>query len=74
MTLQKHMEGVASFARHFAESCGLPEALVRDLEIAGRWHDAGKVDPRFQRLLRGGSPLSDVATEPLAKSAMVAGD
>jgi CRISPR-associated endonuclease/helicase Cas3 len=74
VTLNKHMEGVCTLAGHFATRCGLPEALIHDLEIAGRWHDAGKVDPRFQRLLRGGSPLSDVAGEPLAKSRIVAAD
>jgi CRISPR-associated endonuclease/helicase Cas3 len=52
----------------------LPRELVRDLEIAARWHDAGKVDPRFQRMLLGGSPLADEAPEPLAKSRIVAAD
>jgi len=65
---------VRTWAGHFGMQCGLPAELIRDLELAARWHDAGKVDPRFQRLLRGGSPLSDVASEPLAKSRIVAAD
>jgi CRISPR-associated endonuclease/helicase Cas3 len=74
VTLQEHMEGVKTWAGRFATRCGLPRELVRDLEIAARWHDAGKVDPRFQRMLLGGSPLADEAPEPLAKSRIVAAD
>jgi len=75
MPLHEHMKGVADWARGFAERCGLPPEVTRDLELAGRWHDAGKVDPRFQRMLHGGSAFkAEVAPEPLAKSATVAGD
>lgn len=74
VTLDDHMIGVRTWVERFAINCGLPAELVDDLALAARWHDAGKVDPRFQRLLRGGSPLSDVASEPLAKSKIVAGD
>jgi CRISPR-associated endonuclease/helicase Cas3 len=74
VSLDEHMTGVAGWAVKFGTQCGLPPRLIGDLEIAGRWHDAGKVDPRFQRMLRGGSALSEVASEPLAKSAMVFGD
>lgn len=72
VTLDDHMKGVSSWAGLFASRCGLSPELAGDLEIAARWHDAGKVDPRFQRMLRGGSPLSDVAPQPLAKSNIVA--
>ncbi len=72
VTLHEHMTGVASWAERFATQCGLPAQVARDVVLAARWHDAGKVDPRFQRLLRGGSPLSEIAAEPLAKSRMVA--
>jgi CRISPR-associated endonuclease/helicase Cas3 len=74
VTLREHMTGVASWADRFARQCGLPEGVARDVVLAARWHDAGKVDPRFQRMLRGGSPLSDVAAEPIAKSRMIARD
>ena len=75
VTLDCHMKGVRTWAGRFAAQCGLPEGRVRDLEIAARWHDAGKVDTRFQRLLRGGSPLlDDDDSEPLAKSKIVAAD
>jgi CRISPR-associated endonuclease/helicase Cas3 len=69
VTLSKHIEGAASWARGFARRCGLPEKEARAVELAARLHDVGKVDPRFQRLLHGGSELKALcATEPLAKS------
>ncbi|XXX77642.1 type I-U CRISPR-associated helicase/endonuclease Cas3 [Sorangium sp. So ce134] len=75
VTLREHLGGVASWARRFAEHCGLPPDVARAVELAARWHDAGKVDPRFQRMLHGGSELrAAVAPEPLAKSALVAAD
>ncbi|WP_437677229.1 type I-G CRISPR-associated helicase/endonuclease Cas3g [Sorangium sp. So ce131] len=75
VTLREHLGGVAAWARRFAEQCGVPPEVARDVELAARWHDAGKVDPRFQRMLHGGSELrAAVAVEPLAKSAIVAAD
>jgi CRISPR-associated endonuclease/helicase Cas3 len=35
-------------------------------KAAGDWHDAGKLDARFQEVLRGGAP--DDGSPPLAKS------
>jgi CRISPR-associated endonuclease/helicase Cas3 len=72
--LHSHMKGVRTWAGRFASRCGLSPSLVRDVELAARWHDAGKTDPRFQRWLHGGSPLADVAPEPLAKSRIVMAD
>jgi CRISPR-associated endonuclease/helicase Cas3 len=75
VTLREHMIGVAGWARRFADGCGLPASIMGDVELAARWHDAGKVDPRFQRMLHGGSAYkTEVAREPLAKSAIVAAD
>ena len=69
VTLREHLGGVASWAGRFAEQCGLPPDVSRDVALAARWHDAGKVDPRFQRMLHGGSELrAAVAPEPLAPS------
>ena len=72
--LDSHMLGVADWARGFSERCGLPPAMVDDLELAARWHDAGKADVRFQRMLRGGASLLAEDAEPLAKSSIVVGD
>ncbi len=65
--LRTHLPGVEAFARRHAAGCGLPDGLTQALARAGLLHDLGKADPRFQAMLRGGSPWS--SGEPLAKSA-----
>jgi CRISPR-associated endonuclease/helicase Cas3 len=65
VTLESHLAGVAALAGRFAAGCGLPE-LTDALERAGRLHDTGKADSRFQALLRGGNPWA--RGELLAKS------
>lgn len=65
-----HLDGVAEHAGRNARLCGLPAELVRILECAGRGHDLGKADQRFQAWLQGGNPW---ARGPLlAKSADMA--
>ena len=65
--LRTHLPGVEDFARRHAVGCGLPNELAEALARAGLLHDLGKADPRFQAMLRGGSPWA--AGELLAKSA-----
>ncbi len=73
--LRAHLDGVGLFAHEFAERCCLPVDIVRAIELAGRCHDIGKADPRFQRLLHGGNAYrTAVAPEPLAKSALPSSD
>jgi CRISPR-associated endonuclease/helicase Cas3 len=55
--LEDHSEGVAAFAAKFAAGCGLGAGLYH---WAGRFHDAGKLDPRFQAMLLNRSPLTAV--------------
>ncbi len=62
--LTDHTEQVEQTVGVLARSC-LDEATAALLQAAARWHDAGKLDPRFQVLLRGGLPDLD---HPLAKS------
>ena len=67
--LGSHLEGVGDRAKRFAASLGLSEETQEDLRLAGRLHDLGKVDTRFQALLVGGDPVAlALQDEPLAKS------
>lgn len=70
--LRDHLAGVGEAARAIAIQC-LPAELVEPTVIAARWHDIGKLDPRFQRYLRGGDALvaSACANNPLAKSGQI---
>lgn len=72
--LRAHLRGVGEVAAAFARALQLPASVRAAVELAGRWHDAGKADPRFQRMLRGGGGFADATGEPLAKSAMPPGD
>jgi CRISPR-associated helicase cas3, anaes-subtype len=75
VTLAVHLEAVGARADGLARRLGLPEPLRRTVADAARWHDLGKVDPRFQAMLFGGDPIrAELADEPLAKSGMPPGD
>lgn len=60
--LHQHMKGVGEKALAFARGCGLDEVLAQQVAEAGRLHDVGKNDDRFQLML--GAPLGTL----LAKS------
>lgn len=49
--LERHGQAVAARARAVARCIGLPSAVVDVVEHAGRLHDIGKADRRFQRWL-----------------------
>jgi CRISPR-associated endonuclease/helicase Cas3 len=49
--LTEHLDGVGSTVALFAAACGLSQELVDHLKEAGRLHDLGKNDPRFQLVL-----------------------
>jgi CRISPR-associated endonuclease/helicase Cas3 len=66
VALHAHCAQVANIAETLAFAClGENAALVS--KAAGDWHDAGKLDPRFQEVLGNGAPTNDTA-QPLAKS------
>ncbi|MCE9564493.1 MAG: type I-U CRISPR-associated helicase/endonuclease Cas3 [Planctomycetes bacterium] len=69
ITLEDHSRGVADHAARFAAGCGLDVTLYTQ---AGLWHDLGKLDPRFQAMLKQSSPRTAVGV-PLAKSAKSSG-
>ncbi len=67
--LRDHLDGVGTLAAAFAQRLGLPLEIQNDLRLAGRLHDLGKVDRRFQSLLVGGDSVKlEMLDEPLAKS------
>ena len=66
--LDEHTRLVEKTAGRLAELC-LPPALRETLSLAARWHDAGKLDERFQLYLRNGDELDLLRdASPLAKS------
>ena len=68
-TLHGHLEGVSERARNIAGRLRLPDAIKEDLGTAGRLHDLGKIDRRFQLQLVGGDQVDlEMLDEPLAKS------
>ncbi|MCE5245673.1 MAG: type I-U CRISPR-associated helicase/endonuclease Cas3 [Candidatus Polarisedimenticolia bacterium] len=69
--LARHLDQVREKVERFASLCGIPKAEMGALVAAAQWHDAGKVDPRFQAMLRGGDQLRARKGEPpLAKSVL----
>jgi CRISPR-associated endonuclease/helicase Cas3 len=72
IALDRHLADVGEWAGAIGDACGLSPDLKGDLVLAGRLHDIGKSDPRFQSMLRGGR-FTD-GNLPLAKSAVMASD
>lgn len=52
--LDSHSQDVAERADQLARAIGTPAPLVEVLRLAGKHHDDGKADPRFQRMLGRG--------------------
>ena len=54
LELELHCKAVAERARDIANRIGVPPEIVAVVERAGRFHDLGKADRRFQRWLDPG--------------------
>lgn len=72
LLLTEHLADVEAAVVQFARNSGLSEALIGSLRQAGRWHDEGKRDPRFQAWLHGSEVKALAAEEPIAKSGRAA--
>ncbi|MDR7502071.1 MAG: type I-U CRISPR-associated helicase/endonuclease Cas3 [Armatimonadota bacterium] len=71
VSLEDHSASVRRAAARLAEQC-LSPALHGAVELAAIWHDAGKLDERFQLLLHQGDEVAAAAAPaPLAKSAYI---
>jgi CRISPR-associated endonuclease/helicase Cas3 len=68
--LTDHTVLVERAVERIASRC-LPRELLSPLSQAARWHDIGKLDERFQLVLRQGNEIASDLGEPLAKSAFV---
>lgn len=67
--LNDHLRAVADLAAAYARNLGFPKTLQDALWWAGRLHDVGKADRRFQLWLHGGDEIDLAATgRLLAKS------
>jgi CRISPR-associated endonuclease/helicase Cas3 len=68
--LDTHLSQVSAIAADYAARVRLPDRIVASLKWAGRLHDVGKVDSRFQVLLHGGDEIAARFGNQLAKSSL----
>ena len=70
VTLERHSVSVERALEKIAGRC-LAGEFLDPLRHAAYWHDVGKLDDRFQLVLRQGDEIASGLDEPLAKSAFV---
>ena len=66
--LGDHLKQVARLAEKLAKHCLPKEFFPALFQKAGQWHDVGKLDERFQVLLRNGDEVAAFGEKALAKS------
>ncbi len=70
-TLQEHQEAVSAWVDLYTQHGLVPADLAEVACWAGKYHDLGKLDPRFQLMMHGGDVVAMMAdTEPIAKSSI----
>ena len=69
--LEDHLYAVAAQVADQAQRAGIAPELAELVELAARYHDAGKAELRFQAWLAGTDELGVMATAPRAKSGHV---
>lgn len=70
VTLERHSVSVERAVEKIAGRC-LAGEFLDPLRHAAYWHDVGKLDDRFQLVLRQGDEIASGLGEPLAKSICV---
>ena len=71
VSIADHSASVTRAADRLARSC-LPASLYASVCKAAEWHDAGKLDERFQVMLHQGDEVATASAKvPLAKSASI---
>ena len=71
VSLDDHSASVERAAGKLARRC-LPEDVLTQVQLAAHWHDVGKLDERFQVMLRQGDEVASASADaPLAKSASI---
>ncbi len=71
VSLDDHSVSVERAANQLARRC-LPENLLAPVRLAASWHDVGKLDERFQVMLRQGDEVAAASADaPLAKSVSI---
>ena len=71
IALKEHMAGVGARAERYARALNLDDKISHDLNLAGRYHDIGKADLRFQMMLSGGDPITYAAQEELLAKSII---
>jgi CRISPR-associated endonuclease/helicase Cas3 len=75
VSLPDHTQNVVRAVKDYAEELSLPEDIVDDMVTSAEYHDIGKADIRFQKMLHGGDVVRyRDSTELLAKSGMNASE
>lgn len=65
---REHVSQVEELAGFYSSAMGLDSRQVSTVRLAARYHDAGKLDRRFQAWMNGGAPGEP--DKPLAKSGL----